>query len=168
MQTTLQTLHNICTYLRILKYHVHIWVQGIYQLLLFFWGQTRHHLWKKHVRDTIQTIHWMSILIFWFLNDVFWVNQKPNVNVLNEQWHLLKILICHQGKWLQKYRVFHIVYSSLVFKKLQVCYIARMVLLDICTGQTSSEMQYDVHILFLLLFNDIHFISQVSKILSSH
>ena len=46
MQTTLQTLHNSCTYLRILKDHVHIWVWGIYQLPLFSQGQPRHHLWK--------------------------------------------------------------------------------------------------------------------------
>ena len=46
VQTTLQTLHNSCTYLRILKYHIHMWVQGIYQFPQFFWGQLRHHLWK--------------------------------------------------------------------------------------------------------------------------
>ena len=46
MQTTLQTLYNSYTYLRIQKDHVHMWVQGIHQLPLFFWGQLRHHLWK--------------------------------------------------------------------------------------------------------------------------
>ena len=46
MQTTLQTLHNSYTYLKIPKDHIHMWVQGIYQLLLFSWDQPRHHLWR--------------------------------------------------------------------------------------------------------------------------
>ena len=46
MQMTLQTLHNSCTYLRILKDHVNIWVWGIYQLPLFSQGQPRYHFWK--------------------------------------------------------------------------------------------------------------------------
>ena len=37
MQTTLQTLHSSYTYLKIPKDHAHMWVQGIYQLLLFSW-----------------------------------------------------------------------------------------------------------------------------------
>ena len=35
MRTTLQTLCSSYTYLKILKDHQHMWVQGIYQLLLF-------------------------------------------------------------------------------------------------------------------------------------
>ena len=46
MQTALQTLHSSYKFLKIPKDCAHMWVQGIYQLLLFSWGQLRHHLWK--------------------------------------------------------------------------------------------------------------------------
>ena len=46
VQMTLQILHSSYTYLRIPKDHAHMWVQGIYQLPLFSWGQLRYHLWK--------------------------------------------------------------------------------------------------------------------------
>ena len=44
MQTTLQTLHNSYTYLKIPKDHVQKWVQGICQLLLFSWDRPKYLL----------------------------------------------------------------------------------------------------------------------------
>ena len=44
MQMTKQILHSSYTYLKIPKNYAHMWVQGIYQLLLFFQDQPIHHL----------------------------------------------------------------------------------------------------------------------------
>ena len=46
VQTTLQTLRSSYTYSKVPKDHVHIWVQGIYQLPLFSQDQLIHHLWR--------------------------------------------------------------------------------------------------------------------------
>ena len=41
MQTTLQALHNSCTYLKILKDYVQMWVWGIYQITTVFLRSTK-------------------------------------------------------------------------------------------------------------------------------
>ena len=46
MQMTLQTLHSSYTYLKIPKNYAHMWVEGIYQLPLFFGDQPIYHLWR--------------------------------------------------------------------------------------------------------------------------
>ena len=59
-----------------------------------------------------------------------------------------KKLIYRQGKWLQKSRVFHVVYHSLIIGMLQVRYTAQTVPHNTNTGQTGSEMWYNTHVLF--------------------
>ena len=50
-----------------------------------------------------------------------------------------------------KMSIFHVVYYSLAFKIWLVRYTARTVLPDIRIGQTGSEMQYNVHVLFSIV-----------------
>ena len=69
MQTALQILHSSYTYLKIPKDYTHMWVQGIYQLTLFSWGQLRHHLLEitspRYYLDKIPNLHFDFFIFKW-------------------------------------------------------------------------------------------------------